>query len=92
MIRFNVGQVHITSGIDQAIKEDDYYLYEIINIFIKFSSGNWGILDADDKEANNLALVKNEGLLGSYLTSKGKVFIITECDRSYTTVMFAEEY
>ena len=84
--------MYITSGIDQSIKEDNYYLYEIIGIFIKFGNGNWGILNADDIEANNLALVNNKRLLGSYLTSKGKVFIITECDRSYTVVMFAEEY
>lgn len=84
--------MYITSGIDQAIKEDNYYLYEIIDIFIKFGNGNWGILDANDIEANNLALVNNKRLLGSYLTSKGKVFIITESDRSYTVVMFAEEY
>lgn len=92
MVKFNVGKVYKTNGIDQALKEDEYYLYEIISIFIKFISGNWGNLEVEDKEANDLALINNERLLGAYLTSKGKVYITTERDRSYTTIMFAKEY
>lgn len=43
-------------------------------------------------EANDIALTNGERILGAYNTSQGKVYIITECDRSTTTILFADEY
>lgn len=89
---FNLGKVCMTSGIDYAISEDKNYFKELISCFEKYLTGNWGDLCEEDKQANEDALINNERILGAYLTTKGKVYIITERDRSYTTILFANEY
>ena len=92
MLKFELGKVCMTSGIDYAINEDKDYYKELVNCLEKYLTGNWGDLCEEDKQANEDALINNERLLASYLTSKGKVYIITERDRSCTTILFANEY
>ena len=88
----DVGQTYMTAGIKHAIEDNKDYLNELVTYFAKYISGDWGNLCKDDIDANNLALVNNERILASYDTTKGKVYIITEHDRSYTTILFASEY
>ena len=55
--------------------------------------GDWGELEADDKKANDEALQSGERLLSSYKSATGtKFWIITEADRSVTTVLLPEDY
>ncbi|MFD2112545.1 hypothetical protein [Thiorhodococcus fuscus] len=55
--------------------------------------GDWGDLTTEDFEANRLALREGFRLLSSYRISDGvKVWIITEADRSVTTVLLPEDY
>jgi len=54
---------------------------------------DWGDMCQEDKEANNLALASGDGqLFSSYVASTGKAWIITEADRSVTTVLLPDEY
>lgn len=47
----------------------------------------------EDKQMNDEAVRSgNNRILASYETSKGKIYIITEHDRSATTILFANEY
>jgi len=55
--------------------------------------GNWGIVDEEDQEANNLALKDGSRLLSAYRLKSGvKVWIISEADRSSTCVLLPEDY
>jgi len=55
--------------------------------------GDWGNLDDEDKQANEDALHRGSRLLSSYQTSQNvKFWIITEADRSVTTVLLPEDY
>ncbi|EXJ12278.1 hypothetical protein [Imhoffiella purpurea] len=55
--------------------------------------GDWGDLTTEDIEANRLALREGFRLLSSYRITDGvKVWIITEADRSVTTVLLPEDY
>lgn len=55
--------------------------------------GDWGELDADDKKANDEALQTGERLLSAYKSATGtKFWIITESDRSVTTILLPEDY
>jgi hypothetical protein len=55
--------------------------------------GDWGELGVEDKATNDRALVIGERLLSSYRTVDGmKFWIITEWDRSATTVLLPEDY
>ena len=55
--------------------------------------GDWGDLDAEDVQANDTALQRGTRLLSAYdLGSHDTLWIITEADRSVTTLLLPEEY
>ena len=53
---------------------------------------DWGDLCDEDGKLNDHAVKNGERLLSAYLVAGEKVFIITEWDRSVTTILFADEY
>jgi hypothetical protein len=56
-------------------------------------SGDWGDLGVADKLANDMALEYGTRLLSAYTLPTGaRVWIITECDRSATTLLLPSEY
>jgi hypothetical protein len=55
--------------------------------------GDWGEVNATDCEENEVSLTFGSRLLSGYRTSaKEKLWIITEADRSVTTILLPEEY
>jgi hypothetical protein len=55
--------------------------------------GDWGELDIADIASNELALLTRRRLLSNYaIPGGGKVWIITEADRSVTTILLPEDY
>ena len=60
--------------------------------------GDWGDLDEEDKATNNLALKEGTRLLSAYDDDRfpkngvATIWIITEADRSATTILFPDEY
>ena len=56
--------------------------------------GDWGDLEVDDKNANNAALIDGGRLFSAYNLPNGggRVWLITEADRSATTFLMPEEY
>lgn len=82
---FETGRLLATRGIvDSGI--------DTLAILKRHVLGDWGDLDEDDKRANQTALLTGERLLSAYHVDGKKIYIITEADRSATTVLFAEEY
>ena len=56
-------------------------------------AGDWGDLDAEDKQANDDALIHGARLLSAYvLPTTERMWIITEADRAYTTLLLPGEY
>ena len=53
---------------------------------------DWGDICDEDWKLNDHAVKNGERLLSAYLVAGEKVFIITEWDRSVTTILFADEY
>ena len=92
MPRFDIGRFVMTKGIANEIDNNPSYQNEILDCLTKYLSGHWGSLCDDDKQANELAIKNNDRILAKYITSSGSIYMITEWDRSYTTVMFVEEY
>jgi hypothetical protein len=59
----------------------------------RHQAGDWGELDEHDKQENNSALHMGLRLLSSYRAAGGTNFwIITEADRSVTTLLLPEDY
>ena len=66
---------------------------DLAQAFARHLAGDWGEVDAEDWERNEQALAHNERLLSRYTTNDGIVhWVITEADRSATTVLLPEEY
>jgi hypothetical protein len=60
---------------------------------LRHRHGDWGDLDPEDRRANERALRLGDRLLSSYRTRlDAKLWIITEWDRSATTLLLPEEY
>lgn len=54
---------------------------------------DWGVVSADDKKANDDAMENGDRILSAYLLRNNvKIWIITEGDRSVTTILLPEEY
>lgn len=91
--KFKLGQTVQTRGIYEACQESPDFLKEVQEAFFKYISCDWGDLCEDDQDANNSAVENNDDrILAKYNTSKGGIYIITEWDRSATTILFCNEY
>lgn len=83
-----LGQVVATPAAFDILTQPD-----ILAALRRHSSGDWGEVDADDKAANDAALQDGTRLLSAYESADGvKFWIITEADRSSTTVLLPEDY
>jgi hypothetical protein len=58
----------------------------------RHAAGDWGELCAFDRRQNEIALRDGYRVLSSYEVPAGRVWIITESDRSVTTILLPEEY
>ena len=89
--RFASGQIVVTIGINALIEggrlDPAPYLYRHL-------SGDWGDLDDGDRRLNDTALQSGDDRLFSYyqVTPDLKLWIITEWDRSVTTLLLPSEY
>lgn len=93
MINHFLGKTVMTSGVNNKIAESEKFAREIKICMEKYITCDWGDLCNEDKEMNDNALRNgNDRILAAYDTSEGKVYIITEHDRSATTILFADEY
>jgi hypothetical protein len=59
----------------------------------RHATGDWGELDAEDQLANENALLRGDRLFSVYHSAtRVKFYVITEWDRSVTTVLLPEDY
>lgn len=85
---FSLGEVMQTQGAMHAFTPE-----EILASLLRHADGDWGDLAEEDKQANELALKEDERLVSAYKFEDGRtMYVITEWDRSYTTVLLPEEY
>lgn len=62
-------------------------------LLLRHQTGDWGELSQDDKAANDLAVTAGARILSAYVTILGeRLWIITEADRSLTTILLPGEY
>lgn len=72
---------------------EEMFLHEAITEILGFhESGNWGDVCAEDAEANDRAILRGERILSSYKVLGIEIWIITEWDRSYTTILQPVDY
>jgi hypothetical protein len=62
------------------------------DLLARHATGDWGELCAFDRRQNEVALRQGDRVLSSYPVGEGRVWVITEADRSVTTILLPEEY
>lgn len=87
-MRVSLGKTVITSGAINALSASD-----VASALARHASGDWGAVGEEDWRLNDEAYREGSRLLSSYTSALGtKFWIITESDRSITTVLLPEEY
>ncbi|WP_186125964.1 hypothetical protein [Burkholderia gladioli] len=88
--RFPMGRPVITPAAEATLHSVGIHP---IRYLARHIHGDWGKLPAEDLAANELALLTGQRLLSSYdLPGDRKIWIITEADRSLTTILLPEDY
>jgi len=85
---FCMGRIFITPGAEKALDIKDQS-----RCLLRHATGDWGEMCEEDKAANDKALERGGRLFSAYRNACGtKFWIITEQDRSATTILLPEEY
>lgn len=93
MPKFAAGQVVATRGVVEKTEYDTRFGDFVALSLRRHLEGDWGNVCDDDRVANEEALKRGDRLLSVYeMEGLPKIWIITEADRSATTVLFPDEY
>jgi hypothetical protein len=86
--KFLLGRVLVTPSVLKLAPAD------LISVWLnRHQSGDWGVVSANDWEANNHDLQRGNQLLSAYKTPQRiKIWIITEADRLKTIILLPSEY
>ena len=85
---FRLGQIVATPNALSKLSSDD-----VLRGIQRHQSGDWGDVDAHDRAANNCALTEGTRLFSVYHSATAvKFWVITEADRSVTTILMPEDY
>jgi hypothetical protein len=94
--KFELGQIVATQGALAALKDSNELALPFL---LKHQSGNWGEVCEEDKKLNDEAIAhdgdpdQQQRVLSVYRTAKNeKIWVITEWDRSATTILLPDEY
>lgn len=86
--QFALGQIVASKNAADTLNAED-----ILTAIKRHAQCDWGDLTEDDRALNDLSLVDDARLLSAYVDRNGtKFWVITEWDRSVTTVLLPEDY
>lgn len=92
MGKFSLGKLVMTRAVHDKMNGDIDFAIGVLESFEKYRSCDWGDLCESDKAENEQALKDGERILALYNIGSDKIYIITEWDRSVTTILFPYEY
>ena len=92
-IKFPLGRTMMTAGVNDKLAEDSKFAEFVTKSLACHATGDWGDMSQEDKAENDLALkAGNLRIFSAYEKSElPKIWIITEADRSATTILFPDE-
>lgn len=88
--KFPLGRIVVTPGALRALEEANQNPFEFLE---RHQAGDWGELCEEDKSENEFSVRNAFRILSAYRTrNEVKIWIITEADRSCTTLILPHEY
>jgi len=91
-MKFPLGRIVWTRGVNDRVAVDTPFSLFVLDSLRRHAKCDWGDLCNQDKKENDLSLDRHLRLLSSYQHNDWKIWIITEADRSVTTILFPSEY
>jgi len=89
---FPTGKIVMTKNVWNALSGDTVGLGELATCIIRHRSADFGNVDNEDWNANMRAVRDGERILSSYTIGGLEVWVITNADRSVTTLLLPEDY
>jgi len=87
---FSLGTVVATPGALAVLEEARE---SSLGYLMRHASGDWGEIPPEDWEENEFSILRELRILSAYTLRNGaRIWIITEADRSITTILLPEEY
>lgn len=86
---FSLGRIVSTPGALAVFEENDINPFEYLG---RHQCGDWGSVPPEDWKSNDEALVHGGRVLSAYMVKGTKIWIITEWDRSVSTLLLPSEY
>lgn len=92
-IFLKMGKLVTTSKVTELISKNKEYYQWVIDSAIRYSHCDWGDILEEDKRLNDKISKKAVGMVRARYNnhSQGDIFIITDADRSKTTILLTEE-
>lgn len=99
MEELKLGELVATCGIEAEMNETYGFRDFCVHCVLRHRAHDWGDLCEEDKQSNDRAITDGSRILSAYLIPRfycigyaDKIWIITEADRSVTTILFPFEY
>jgi len=96
MAQFDLGQLVMTRGIADLVEENAGFAKHVMRALQRYTSCDWGDLCEEDAQMNDSAIGPDGGrILAAYEHpehSDWRLWVVTEWDRSVTTLLFPHEY
>lgn len=92
--KFKTGQIVCTGGVNSKMRENgEFYCFVLSSLYTKYLQCDQGDTCEEDSKANDAAVESgDERIFAVYKMNDHIIWIITEWDRSVTTVLFPDEY
>ena len=84
-----LGQVVATPGALNLLQRANLNPFQMLS---RHRSGDWGEVQTEDALANEAAAIHGNRVISSYAVAGERLWIITEADRSFTTLLLPQEY
>jgi hypothetical protein len=86
---FILGRTVATPAARERLSELNYSPLDLLR---RHMSGDWAEMDSDDQQANQDAITHGDRVFSAYTIDKTKFWVITEANRSMTTILLPSEY
>lgn len=97
--KFKLGATMMSAGFANSAKEDSILLAWSQLVLARHANGDWGDVDAEDRAMNDAAVAEGERIVSSYTLPdefegcpSDRLWVITERDRSVTTILWPSDY
>ena len=86
---FKLGRILATPAAQEELAQLNYCPLDLLR---KHMSGDWSEMDVEDQQSNQESIRKGSRIFSAYTIQGTKFWVITEADRSSTTILLPSEY